>query len=186
MKILRYVVLSVLALGLTGVANATNFRLLDPTGSQGNFPAINPTGSNPFSFYDCTFITGDGCFGAVNDTAFNITSFSATITANVPISSLDCPTDAFSGLNSAFTDAPICTFSGDTMTVVFSGGPGVAPGSTIWITEDDIPDSDFDPGAGSFTVTTAAATPEPSSIWMALTGMGSLGYLLRRRRGSSC
>lgn len=181
MKILRYVVLAILALGLSGVANATNIRVLDPSGDQGSLPAIDPSGPNPLTFFDCTFISGEGCFGAANLTPFNITSISFTIsTIDTTITSLDCPTDTFSGLPTAFTNAPVCSFSGDTMTVTFSGGPGVTPGNNIFITEDDIPSSDFAPDAGSFTVTTSA--PEPNSIWMALTGIGSLGYVVRRRR----
>lgn len=182
MKMFRYVVLAVLALGFSGVANATNIRVLDPSGPQGSLPAIDPTGPNPFTFFSCTFITGDGCFGAANLTDDNITSISFTITTIAtapPITSLDCPTDFFSGLPAAFTNAPVCTFTDDSMTVTFSGGTGLEPGHNLFITEDDIPAGDFADDAGSFTVTT---TPEPSSIWMALTGIGSLGYVVRRRR----
>jgi hypothetical protein len=179
MKMFRYFVLAVLVLGLSGAAHAVSFRLLDPSGTQPTFPGIDVTGTNPFSFYDCVVVSADGCWGAVNNTSATITSFSATITADVPLTSLDCPTDDTLGLPSAFTDAPVCNFAGDTMTVVFSGGPGVLKGSTIWIVETGLPDTDFEPDAGSFTVTTA---PEPNSIWMALTSLGPLGYVVRRRR----
>lgn len=184
MKILRFMTMAVLILGLTGVARAVTFQVLDPSGSQGNLPAINLTGPNTFSFYSpCTpFPTEDGCFGAFNNSPYTITSFSATITdpnPTNPLTSLDCPTTAVGSTSSAFTNAPVCDLVGNTMIVTFSGGPGVGPGNTIWITETGEPGSDFPADAGTFTVTIA---PEPSSIWMALTGMGSLGYVVRRRR----
>ena len=185
MKSFRYVMLAVLVLGLSGIAGATTFRVLDPTGSQGPLPAINLDGSNPFTFYSpCVpFPSEDGCFGAYNDSPYTITSISLTITdpdPTNPLSPLDCPTDSVGGTPSAFTNAPVCDLLGNTMIVTFSGGSGVGPGNTIWIAETGEPGSDFPADEpGSFTVT---ATPEPSSIWMALTGMGSLGYVVRRRR----
>ena len=188
MKVFRYVMMAVVILAMSGVAHAITFKVLDPAGSQGSLPPIDTSGSNPFSFYTCTVFPAEkGCFGAFNGSPNTITSFSATIKANpgVDLGSLDCPTEASDGLPSAFTDAPTCNLSGDIstgeiITVTFDGGPGVVPGHNIWIVETEIDPAGFDANAGSFAVTTT--TPEPSSIWLALTGLGPFGYALRRRR----
>lgn len=190
MKIFRYVMMmAALLLGVSGVARAFTFQVLDPTGSEGSLPPINLNGPNPFSFYTCNvFPAEDGCFGAYNNSPDTITSFSATITdpnPTNPIAPLDCPTAGADGQNSAFTNAPICTLVGNTITVSFSGGPGVGPGHTIWIVESGEPASDFPADAGTFTVTSVPPVPEPSSIWMALSGTGVFGYLVRRRRRNS-
>lgn len=188
MKFLRCLVLSCFALGLTGIAHAFTFSVLDPTGQQANLPLITVTGTPiPFSFYQCPpFIdpTGTnttlGCFGAANGTAVPITSFSATITATSPLPSVSCPSGGAFGLSQAFS-IESCAVSGDTLTVDFAGGD-VLPGSTLWILEDGVDVSDFPPGAGTFTLN---PTPEPSSLWLALTGVGPLGYAIRRRRKSA-
>lgn len=180
MKIFRYLATALLMLGLTGAARAFTFQVLDPSGSQGSFPSVDIGGPNPFSFYDCTsVVTGDGCFGFVNNTNSYITSFSATITADVPITNPSCPTTSQGANNSAFSVVDTCSVLGDTITVALSGSPGIAPGTLIWIVEDGIPDADFAANAGNFSVT---AAPEPSSIWMLLTGTGAFGYVVRRRR----
>jgi hypothetical protein len=174
--------MAVLVLGLSGVARAFTFQVLDPSGPQGSFPSVNISGPNPFSFYDCTsVVTGDGCFGFVNNTTLDITSFTATITADVPITNASCPTTGQAGNPNAFSVVDTCSASGDTITVALSGSPGILPGTLIWIVETGLPDSDFGPDAGTFSVT-AAATPEPGSIWMLLSGTGALGYVVRRRR----
>lgn len=184
MKIFRFVVVAGLMLGLAGMARATTVRVLDPSGSQAKSPDLYTLGTPvEFSFYACpSFVTDTtsdptGCFSAVNDTDSVITDFSATIVAktDVPVG-LSCPTGGDYGLTQGFA-AATCSASGDTMTFDFTGGD-VDPGSTIWIIEDGMDDSDFKKNAGTFTVT---STPEPSSIWFALTGMSSLGYVVRRR-----
>lgn len=193
MKLLRYFIAAVLVLGLTNVANAITFKVLDPSGSQPGYPSLPPidmTGPNVFSFYTCSvFPSEEGCFGAYNDSPNVITSFSATITANpgVSLGTPDCPTVNNVGgePGSAFTANITCSLSGDlttgeTLTVLFTGG-SVDPGSSIWIVDSDIDPGDFGPNAGSFSV---ATTPEPSSLLLALSGMGPLGYLIRRRRKS--
>jgi hypothetical protein len=186
MKILRYVLMAALVLGISGVANAFQFSVLDPSGPQPTFPPLNVNGPNPFTFYDCEVVSGDGCFGFVNNTSFFITSFQATITFTGSISDPDpeCPTTGQGPLYpSAFSIVDTCSLSGNTINVALSGTPGIAPGTLIWIVETGIPDDQFPENAGNFTVT-AAPTPEPSSIWMALTGISSLGYAVRRRRKS--
>lgn len=182
MRIFRYVIVAALMLGLSGVARAFTFQVLDPSGSQDSFPTINIGGPNPFTFYDCEVVSGSGCFGFVNNTSSYISSFQATIVVDGTIGSdPSCPTTSSGAYTSAFSVVDTCSVTGNTINVALSGAPGIAPGALIWIVETGIPDSEFDPGAGNFTVGT---TPEPSSIWMALTGLGSLGYVVRRRRGS--
>jgi hypothetical protein len=188
MKFLRYLIAAMLVIGITGVANAFTFSVLDPTGLQKNAPIIMDTGIPiDFSFYACPASIDPsgtdktlGCFEAVNGTSGPITSFSATITATKDLPAVDCSTDGAYGLSGAFTESS-CSVSGDTLTVDFTGGD-VLPNSTIVIVEDGVKDSEFKKDAGTFTVN---STPEPGTIWMALTGIGPLGYLVRRRRKTS-
>lgn len=181
MKIFRYVFLAVLMVGVSGIARATTIQILDPSGPQGSFPAIDVNGPNPFSFFECGAPTGDGCFGFVNDTKFTITSLTATITSLVTLPpGITCDTTSSQGtLNPAFTTVNACASTDTTLSFSFSGGDGVAPGHTLFIIEDGVTNlDDFAPNAGTATVT---VSPEPSSIWLALTGMSSLGYVVRRR-----
>lgn len=184
MKILRFALMAVLVLGISGVAHAFQFGVLDPPGGQPGFPFVTPGTPFQFSFYDCpVFITADGCFAALNDTNDILTSFTATFTATVPITNPDCPDLSQDNmghpLTNAFSNSIQCTSSGDTMTVILTAPPGINPGATFWIIENGLPDSDFLDNAGTATV---GVSPEPSSIWMALTGLSSLGYVVRRRR----
>lgn len=188
MKIFRYAMMAVLIAGLSGLARASTFQVLDPTGSQPDAPVIHVGDlGNPisFSFYDCTAFNGSGCFTATNGTPNYLSTFSATITfTGAPPADFGCPTTGVGTLDDAFPRIETCNLSTDaitgisTITVDFSGGD-VAPGHSIWIVENGISDAAFAPDAGTFTVT--AATPEPGSIWLALTGMSSLGYVARRR-----
>ncbi len=192
MKMFRYVVMAALLLGLSGVARAFTFQVLDPSGAQGSAPNVGPGSSVTFGFYSCpAFISNeDGCFDAVNVSPDVLTSFTATIQTIDPLTiadpkdpSANCPTSytpvGASTLTNAFSDVDTCTGSGKTITIALSGTPGVAPGHTLWIVESGIDPSEFTATAGTFTV---GMTPEPSSIWMALSGTGALGYLVRRRR----
>lgn len=187
MKSLRYLVAAALLLGVSSIANAFTFQVLDPNKPLKNAPVITSFNTAiDFSFYQCpSFIDPSGtditlgCFAAVNGTDANIGSFSATISSTKPMSPVDCSTDGAYGLSGAFTEDS-CSLSADdlTLTADFSGGD-IAPGSTIWLVEDGVSIKDFKKDAGSFSV---AATPEPSSIWLGLSGLGSIGYALRRRR----
>jgi hypothetical protein len=188
MKVLRYLVAACFVLGLTGVANAFQFKVLDPATMEGSAPIVTQQGTPiSFSFYQCPpsidpsgTDTTLGCFALVNGTASPITSFSATITASSSLPSVSCPSGGDFGLSQAFT-VESCLVTGDSLIVNFSGGD-VATNSTLWIIEDGVDDSEFDPGAGTFTLN---PTPEPSSFLLALSSMGPLGYLVRRRRKSS-
>lgn len=187
MKVLRYLIAAMLLVGLTGVANATIFRVLDPTGPEGSLPQLNFNGTNDFSLYTCSEFSADSCFGAFNPLpqAVSLASFTATLTANpgVDLGTPDCPTGTFDSVASAFSANVICTVTGnvttgETLHVTFTDG-SVAQGGNLWIVSDDLPPGDFAADAGTFSVTT---TPEPGSIWMALTGLSSFGYIVRRRR----
>lgn len=198
MKITRCLTMATVLLGLTGVARAITFHVLDPTGFPPGGNITQFGAPVDFSFYSegCPTEPGsgvEGCFDAVNDTGSVITSFSATITSNTALPTdpttgqleLDCPTDTYAGLTSFSVNitcsiAPSVSGTGDTITVSFAGG-GIQPYSALWIIEEGAPAEDFDTDAGSFTVGT---TPEPSSLWMALTALVPLGYGLRRRRGA--
>jgi hypothetical protein len=183
MKILRYVLMLALALGMSGAAHAFQFTVLDPAGGQDSFPLVTPGSTFSFSFFDCPAnINADGCFAVFNNSAVVLTNFTATFSAIVPITSPDCPNIGQGQLFSAFSITNQCSADGDTMTVDLTGSPGIQPFSTFWLVETGLPDSDFLENAGTATVT--AATPEPGTIWMALTGISSLGYAVRRRRKS--
>lgn len=192
MKITRFLTIAMVLLGLTGVARAITFRVLDPSGSQPFAPNVTQFGVPlPFSFYsdDCPG-GAEGCFDAVNHTGTVITSFSATFVTNTllpqsDLDSIDCPTGPFGGLAS-FSNNITClgtaSATNDSFTVTFDGG-GVQPFSSFWIVEEGIPASDFNDPAGTFTV--GGAVPEPGSLWMLLTGLAPFGYALRRRGGAA-
>ncbi|HEY4009076.1 MAG TPA: PEP-CTERM sorting domain-containing protein [Acidobacteriaceae bacterium] len=188
MKIFRFVVVAALMLGLSGICQATVIHVLDPSKSEKASPNIyNLDTPIDFSFYTCpSFVTNGstdpmGCYSAVNYTGSVITGLSATITAKTAIpGGLSCPTDYPDGaytLGNGF-DAATCSISGDdTMIFDFTGGH-IAPGGAIWIIEDGMDAKDFKKDAGTFVL---ASTPEPSSLLLALTGMGPFGYVVRRR-----
>jgi hypothetical protein len=193
MKITRCLKIAIVLLGLTGVARAITFRVLDPSGPQTDFPAVNVGGANPvITFYEqCfTFDATDpgGCFGVVNTTNNVLTSFEATIDSPITLadstdSSSICPTDGQGGLPNSFSTVS-CSILNNVITIDLSGAPGIQGKSFFYLVETGIPADDFLPDEtyGSFSVT---AAPEPSSIWMALTGLAPLGYALRRRRGTA-
>lgn len=195
MKIFRYVMMAALLLGVSGVARAFTFQVLDPPGPQGLAPNIGPGSTVTFGFYSCpaAISNEDGCFDAVNVSSETLTSFTATIQTNDPLSTADtsgtgaeCPTsytpEGGNKLTNAFSTVVTCTGSGNTINITLSGTPGIAPLSTLWIVETGIDPSEFTANAGTFTV---GPVPEPSSIWMALSGTGVFGYLVRRRRRDS-
>lgn len=197
MKITRCLTIATVLLGLTGVSRAVTYHVLDPTGFQPGAPNVTQFGTYiPFGFYDdynpanntynCPG-SADGCFDAVNQTGGVITSFSATFTTNTllppsDLADIQCPTDSYGGLVSFsvnITCSATASPTNDSFTVTFSGG-GVADFSSFWIVENGIPASDFNADAGYFVV--GGGAPEPSSLWLALTGLAPIGYALRRRR----
>lgn len=186
MKILRYVLMAVVALGISGVAHAFQFSVLDPQ-DPNPFPVVPGV---PFSvqfFPDCPTVLGgpdSGCFFAINNSPTTIlTSLQITFPDNGPGGTdgqnVFCPT---TNTLSLFGNAS-CTLSDGVYTLLFTGGKGIIPGQTFALVEDCDQNGDCVPPA-NFPIATAVAnaTPEPSSIWMALTGISSLGYVVRRRR----
>ena len=193
MKIFRYALLAALMLGVSGIARATIIHVLDPSGFQMNVPAVtdDPTSDSvSITFNDCpSNIGGDGCFRIDNNSSQTITSLTVTISATTALGApialptvggTMCDTGSLSGLNGAFDVAPAsdCQTNGNTLSFTFSGTPGIPPQGFLLIVESGISDADFQNNAGTATVT---VTPEPSSLLLALTGMGPLGYIVRRR-----
>ena len=192
MKITRFLTLAIALLGLSGISRAVTFRVLDPPGPQSVFNAANVGGPNaiPGFYQQCfTFTAANpgGCYGVINTTTSVLTSFEGTIDSPISLPDSDdsssiCPTDGQGSLSNSFSVVG-CSISNNVITVDLSGAPGIQGLSFFYLVETGIPAADFLSGNtyGSFTVT-AAATPEPASLWMALTGLAPLGYALRRRR----
>lgn len=185
MKILRYLMMAVLVLGMSGIAHAFQFSVLDPQ-DPNPYPVLPGVPFTVQFFPDCPTILGgpdSGCFFAINNSTTTLTSLEITFPDNgqggTNGQSVFCPT---SNAASLFGTAS-CSLSNGLYTLDFSGGSGIASGQTFVLIEDCDANDDCVP-ADNFPEGTAVAnpTPEPSSIWMALTGMGSLGYALRRRR----
>jgi hypothetical protein len=190
MKIFRYVMMAALMLGLSGVARAFTFQVLDP----GNAPfPVEPGVSFAAQFGDCNAVDvppgqpsttpQTQCFYAENNSinpAITITSLEMTIidgpaTAGQPA---DCDVSSSKSLFSGES----CGLSGGTYTLDLTGGDITSGESFVLVIDCDTSDN-CPLGLIDATVNTnVAATPEPSSIWMALSGTGALGYLLRRRR----
>ncbi|HEY1578947.1 MAG TPA: PEP-CTERM sorting domain-containing protein [Terracidiphilus sp.] len=184
MKILRYLLMASMTLGISGVAHGFSWNLQDPTGSS--FVQVLPGVPFAFSFADCNVVEGNitytGCANGQNiSTTETLTSFDFTFanTAALGGASPDCVSDSFAVLT--------CSLSPDNSEYVlsFDCAPnttcGIAPGGLFNLYENAVPGSQFPDVNGL----AAGNTPEPSSIWLALSGMGSLGYLVRRRRRAS-
>ena len=188
MKIFRYVVMAILIVGMSGVAHAFSWNLQDP--DLTSFPTALPGVPFAFDFASCnrTLPPGPGgvdylgCANVGNGSATEyLTSFQFTF-ENTPAlngTDLDCVSDSFAtitcGLNAdktAYVISYICDPSNPTC--------GIAPGASATILESFVDGPAFPDVTG-----VANFTPEPSSIWLALSGMGSLGYLVRRRRRTS-
>jgi hypothetical protein len=201
MKTLRYVVTAVLIAGLSTVAKADQydfqFKVLDPVPPPGTSITF-VDGSAPFSveFGACpSDIAANGCFFGYNESNQTFTFLDVTFTNSTNPSD---PTDFFDYLNSqpaacvtspayspsnpqgSLFGAASCALSpdGSVYTLDLSGGNGISPGMTFILAETGADPSAF--GVGTAVVGT---TPEPGSIWMALSSAASLGYVLRRRRG---
>src|ERR1700759_1575173 len=185
MKIFRYVVMAAVVLGMSSVAHAFSWNLQDPP--DGGFFAVTQTGT-PFSFTfeDCSFVIGcthyKGCPEGQNQTNETLTSFLFTFDSNSALQSSpqgptpDCISDSFAVVT--------CSLVGSQYVISYVCDPGtvcgIAPDGVFNIYEDAVAGSMF-PEVDAI----ANPTPEPSSIWLALSGMGSLGYLVRRRRRTS-
>jgi hypothetical protein len=185
MKILRYVVMAALILGISGVANAFQFSVLDPQ-DPNPYPVLPGV---PFSvqfFADCPSVLGgpeSGCFFAINNSStVTLTSLQLVFPDNGPGGTdgqnVFCVTTSSASL---FAQSN-CSLANGVYTLDLYGGTGIAPGQEFALVEDCDINGDCVPPANFPVGNAVANTPEPNSIWMALSGMGSLGYLLRRRR----
>jgi uncharacterized protein (TIGR03382 family) len=183
MKVLRYVIMATLIMGISGIADASGFswNLQDPIGSS--FVQVLPGVPFAFSFQTCNVLEGGitytGCANGQNmSTTDTLTSFEFTFenTAALGGATPSCVSDSFAVLT--------CSLVGDEYEIAFNCAPGsvcgIAPNGLFNIYENAVPGSEFPDVDGI-----ANATPEPGSIWLALSGMGSLGYLVRRRRRTS-
>jgi len=187
MKIFRYLLMAVLALGISGIAHAAgagfSWNLQDPTSTDSPFFILHP-GDHAFSFgfITCSIPFGGvvytGCAVGFNDTGETIETinFNFANANGLNGAPVNCLSDAFSDLN--------CNLSSDSSQYFLSfvddcgsSTCGIPDDHFFVILENGLPGGDFPDVAG-----VANPTPEPSSIWLALSGMGSLGYLVRRRR----
>ena len=186
MKILRYLMMAILIVGMSGVAHAAGFswNLQDPPTSDSPFFQVVPGVPFSFGFASCSEqegnppITYTGCATGQNVSSVYLTSFEFSFASGGVLAGLTptCISDGFTalacGLSSDGTEF-VLDFTADCT----PGLPcGIAPNSFFQIFENATDGPDFPDVAG------VANTPEPSSIWLALSGMGSLGYLVRRRR----
>lgn len=173
MKIFRYALVAVLFLGLRGVAHGYAITVFDPPPSGPGFAFIDPGVPFDVTFVPCFFNTSEGCFLGINDSNTKLTTLDVVFpdTTSLGGQPVNCTT-----VGAAFGIAD-CTLSGDEYILDFSAGSGIDPWSGFIIVEDGVDPSVFPTGTAI-----ANPTPEPSSIWLALSGAGSLGYLVRRRR----
>jgi hypothetical protein len=185
MKILRYVMMAVLALGISGIAHAAgagfSWNLQDPPSS---FPTVLPGEPFQLIFDTCNRpVNGIDYLGCANigngSTTENLTSFEFTFENSPALGGAapSCVSDSFAVLT--------CNLVGNEYILAFNCDPsdpscGIAPGHSVTVLESAVDGADFPVVNG-----VANFTPEPSSIWLALSGMGSMGYLVRRRRRSS-
>ena len=186
MKILRYLMMAVLTLSMSGIAHAVGFswNLQDP--DLTSFPTAIPGVPFAFGFASCNRTIGDvdylGCANIGNGEPLGgqkLTSFEFTF-ENTPAlngATPSCVSDSFAVLT--------CSLVGDEYVLAFNCDPsdascGIAPQTSVTVLESFVDGPDFPDVVG-----VANFTPEPSSIWLALSGMGSLGYLVRRRRRAS-
>jgi hypothetical protein len=185
MKNLRYVMLAVLILGISGIAHAFQFSVLDPQ-DPNPFPVEAGVPFTVQFFNDCPHVLGgpsSGCFFAINDSdTETITSLVLTFADNGPGGTDgQTPFCVTSGPLSLFGSAQ-CGLDDGLYTLYLSGGKGIAPGEQFSLVEDCDQEGDCVLPEDFPIVTAIANAPEPNSIWMALSGIGSLGYFVRRRR----
>ena len=191
MKIFRYLLLAVLFLGCRAIAHAYAVVINDPTTST--LTPFNVMPGVPFSFdFTTCNVTVDGipmmgCAEGKNDSKVTLTNIILTYESTLGGTPV-CTSNAFDkttcGLTNegtefelSFVDHPPSDANGcDGDADHDDLGCGVPPGHFFYIYESQTAGSAFPSVDG------IANTPEPSSIWLALSGLGSAGYLIRRRR----
>lgn len=187
MRMLRYLMMAVVMLGVSGVARAFTFQVLDP----GNAPfPVEPGVSFEAQFGDCntvdvppgqpTTTPQTQCFYAENNSlTTDITSLEMTILDGPATAGQPASCDV-SSTKSLFTSES-CGLSGDLYTLTLTGGD-ITSGEPFVLVIDC--DSSGNCPNGLIDASVITNVPEPSSLWMALTAMGSLGYVVRRRFAS--
>jgi len=189
MKIFRYGLMAVLILGISGVGRASaagfSWNLQDPPPPplSGFIPITQVGQPILFDFVTCSFMSGSitykGCAEFQNQTNTTLTSFEFSFSDPTNVlggADPSCVSDSFAVVT--------CTRNGSDYLIDFDCAPGsvcgIVPQGVFNVYEDAVDGANFP----DVTVV-PNATPEPSSIWLALSGMGSLGYLVRRRRRSN-
>jgi len=172
MKIFRYLVMAVLFFGIHSVAHAFAITVLDPPSGPG-FAFIEPGVPFPVTFVPCPFDFSDGCFAGVNISDQTLTTLDLTFPDTASLGGQDVTCSVVGSLFGAAD----CQLSGDEYILDFSAGSGIAPYSFFFIVEDGVSPGDFPTGRAI-----TNPTPELGSIWLALSGLGPLAYVVRRRR----
>jgi hypothetical protein len=184
MKILwLLVVVAAMLAGISGIAKAdpVDYKIggLDPLAGPG-FAIVVPNQPFPLTFVnDCALfgLSDDGCFFGFNASSTTLTTLDIIVPNNSVLAGqpVDCVTTGLFS-NESCTGPTDGSDTGEYI-LDFSGGTGIGAWDYFIIFEDGVPAADFPTGNA-----VVNATPEPSSIWLALSGTGALGYLVRRRR----
>jgi hypothetical protein len=184
MKILRYVMMAALVLGISGVAHAFSWTLQDPTSTDSPFFVIQPGQPVTFGFANCDiWFEGTqytGCAVGFNDSDQTLTTINFTFdnTEGLGGAPAECSSDAFSDINCGAPADGVYSLS--FQDACGSNSCGIDPYHFIVLLENGVPGGDFPDVAA-----VANPTPEPNSLLLALSGLGPLGYLVRRRRKAS-
>lgn len=174
MKILRYLVVAVLFFGVHNVAaHAFATTILDPVDIPG-FAVVDPGVPFDITYVPCFFNLSEGCFLGFNESwTQTLTTLDITFPAT-PALGTDEPTCNIVG---SLFGAADCQLIGDQFILDFAGGTGIAPRTLFFVIEDGVCPSDFPTGSA-----VGDPTPEPGSIWLALSFILPLAYIVRRRR----
>lgn len=172
MKILRYVVMAVLFLGIHSVAHAFAITVLDPPSGPG-FALIDPGVPFPVTFVPCFFDLSEGCFAGANISNTTLTTLDMTFPDT---DTLDGQPISCTSVGAAF-GIPNCNLVGDEYILTFADGSGIPPWSGFLVIEDGVSPGSFPTGEA-----VANPTPELGSIWLTLSCIGPLAYVVRRRR----
>lgn len=181
MKILRYFMVAVLILGVSSAAHAFQSTVLDPTTTDSPFFIMQPGVSFSFSYADCSVwydhVHYTGCAVGFNDSDKTITTLDMGFDNALGGEDIDCTSNAFSDIS--------CGLNADQTAYVLSfedgcgsDSCGIEPYHFALFLENAVDGSQFPDVAG----VGDPVTPEPASIWLALSGLGSAGCLIRRRR----
>jgi hypothetical protein len=172
MKIIRFLAVIALLIASSGMAKAYVIGVLDPVSGPG-YSTVEPGQTFPLTFINDCWVFGinaQGCFFGLNVSDQPLTTLNLTI-PGIKGQTADCQT-----VGTLFADAT-CTETDDVYTLDFSGGTGIGACTYFVIYENGVNAADFPAGSA-----VADPTPEPGSLWLALSGTGTLGYFVRRRR----